>query len=168
VAELRVPATVDDSFREHYRSLILGSLLHSAEVERERHRERGHRLRARRAERVVDRLRPPQRQAPPAPAPLPTPTPAPTPAPPVVVAPVVTAPVVMAPALRSADDDRWFGPGIRRAAFAVWLLTLVALLADLIVLGVGSYATIGADLGLVAMTFVVFFAHIDDLTGPRR
>jgi hypothetical protein len=144
VAELRVPATVENPFREHFRDLILGSLLHSAEAQRERHRSLGHRLRARRAERVVHQLRP---------------TPAePAPAPVVVVAPPVAAAV---------EYDPWFGPGIRRAAFAVWFLTLAALVADVIVLGVDSYATIGADLGLVAMTFVVFFACIDDLTGPR-
>lgn len=50
----------------------------------------------------------------------------------------------------------------------VWLLTLAALVADVVVLGVDSYTTIGADLGLVALTFVLFFAYVDDLTGPRR
>ena len=125
-------------------------------------RARGHRLRARRAERVVDLLRPRRGPAPvPAPAAL---KPPPDPEPAVVVP--VAAPVA-APALAGVEDDPWFGPGIRRTALIVWVLTLAALVADVVVLGVDSYATIGADLGLVAMTFILFFARIDDLTGPR-
>ena len=75
--------------------------------------------------------------------------------------------VVPSAALPGVDYDPWFGPGIRRTALIVWLMTLAALVADVVVLGVDSYATIGADLGLVAMTFILFFARIDDLTGPR-
>ena len=159
MAELRVPEIVEDPFREHYRALILGSVLRSAEVERERHRARGHRLRARRAEQVIARLRPPTPRSKPNRILRSSRSPrwlwpfrgrCPRPPPPVV------------------EHDRWFGPGIRRAALIVWLLTLAALVADVVVLGVDSYTTIGADLGLVAMTFILFFAYVDDLTGPRR
>jgi len=165
VAELVVPEVVDDPFREHYRALILGSLLHSAEAQSERHRARGHRLRARRAERAVLRLRPPPVETLARPA---------EPEYRVVVAepPFQAAPLVVAPApareAPSVEHEPWFGPGIRRTAFAVWLLTLIALIADVLVLGIDSYPTIGADLGLVAMTFVLFFSCIDDLMGPRR
>jgi hypothetical protein len=166
VAELRVPEMVEDPFREHYRALILGSVLRTAEVERELHLARGHRLRARRAERVIARLRPPgpRNEAEPNPPVEPEPTVAvavPAPLPVAVPAPVP------APALPSVDYDPWFGPGIRRTALIVWVMTLGALVADVVVLGVDSYTTIGADLGLVAMTFILFFAYVDDLTGPR-
>ncbi len=157
MTELRVPEVVEDPFREHYRALILGSVLQSAEAQSERHRARGRRLRARRAETVIARLRParPERRDPPPPSPPPE-----QPPPASVAAP---APV---PALVAVDLDPWFGPGARKTAFAVWLLTVVALVADVIVLGVGSDATIAADLGLVAMTFFLFFVCIDDLTAP--
>jgi hypothetical protein len=159
VAELRVPEVVEDPFREHYRALILGSVLRSAEVERERHRARGHRLRARRAEQVIARLRPP------------TPRVETEPNPPVEPEPTAAAAVpvpVSAPEAPGVEHDRWFGPGIRRTALIVWLMTLAALVADVVVLGVDSYTTIGADLGLVAMTCILFLVYIDDLTGPRR
>ena len=158
MAELRVPEIVEDPFREHYRALILGSVLRTAEVERERHRARGHRLRARRAERVIARLRPPSPRIETEPNRPVEPEPA---------VPVAVPAPVSAPALPSVDYDPWFGPGIRRTALIVWVMTLGALVADVVVLGVKSYTTIGADLGLVAMTFILFFAYIDDLTGPR-
>ncbi len=60
--------------------------------------------------------------------------------------PPVAAPAPV-PALVTVDLDPWFGPGARKTAFAVWLLTVVALVADVVVLGVGSDATIAADLG---------------------
>jgi hypothetical protein len=53
VAELRVPGLADTPFRDHYRALILGSALRSAEAEAERLRAEGHGFRARRAERDV-------------------------------------------------------------------------------------------------------------------
>ena len=160
MAELRVPEIVEDPFREHYRALILGSVLRSAEVERERHRAGGHRLRARRAEQVITRLRPPTPRIETEPNPPVEPEPA--------VAVAVPGPVSAPAAPSVVEHDRWFGPGIRRAALIVWLLTLAALVADVVVLGVDSYTTIGADLGLVAMTFILFFAYVDDLPGPRR
>jgi hypothetical protein len=63
------------------------------------------------------------------------------------------------------DYEPWFGTGLRRTAAVVWFATLAALVANLVVLGVDSYATAAADLGLVAMTFLWFAACIDDLIG---
>jgi hypothetical protein len=180
MAELRVPGIVEDPFREHYRALVMGSLLRAAESQSERHRLRGNKLRARRAERVAQRLRPMQEPQPVvvaeprpvAPEPVvrqpiaPEPVlPAPA-APPVVVAPPVVEPV--APRATREGYEPWFGTTIRRAAAVVWFATLAALLANVIVLGIGSPATAVADLGLVAMTFVWFAASIDDLIGPSR
>ncbi len=60
---LHVPALTSDardvrlSFRRHYRSLIVNSLLESAEEELARHRAEKHRLRAWRAERTARRAR---------------------------------------------------------------------------------------------------------------
>jgi hypothetical protein len=150
VIELRVPELVEDPFREHYRELIVGSIVRAAEAQSARHRARGHKLRARRAERVVALLRPVE----PLPAqPVVVPQPAVEPAPRLV-------PVV--------EYEAWFSRRIRRTAAAVWFATLAALLANLVVLGVDSPATGVADLGLVAMTFIWFFACIDDLLGYRR
>jgi hypothetical protein len=178
VAELLVPGLVEDPFREHYRALVMGSLLRAAEAQSERHRLRGHKLRARRAERVAERLRPvqppppstvipgPRFAAPVAPAPVAVEAPVVTGPPVVTEAPVVTA--ATAPSIPHADAEPWFGTTIRRAAAVVWFATLAALVANVIVLGIDSPATIAADLGLVAMTFVWFFACIDDLIEPRR
>jgi hypothetical protein len=176
VAELRVPGIVEDPFREHYRALVMGSLLRAAEAQSERHRLRGNKLRARRAERVAQRLRPVQEPPPvivtepPPAAPEPV-VPVPV-APPVVVAPpVLVAPPVVEPVAPSATRDGyepWFGTTIRRTAAVVWFATLAALVANVIVLGIDSPATAVADLGLVAMTFVWFAACIDDLIGPSR
>jgi hypothetical protein len=147
VVELRVPELVEDPFREHYRALIIGSILQAAETQSALHRSRGHKLRARRAERVADRLRASE------------PTPA---ADPVVI--VVPEPVVETPRfVPVVEYDPWFSQRIRRTAALVWFATLGTLLANLVVLGVDSYATAAADLGLVAMSFVWFFAWIDDL-----
>ena len=55
--DLLVPKRVPDPFRDHYRALVLGALLRTAETETERHRASGHRLRARRAEQAAARLR---------------------------------------------------------------------------------------------------------------
>jgi len=158
VVELRVPELVEDPFREHYRALIVGSILRAAEAQSERHRARGHKLRARRAERVVALLRPvepaparPERVV--APVRVVAPEPAPQPAPRLV-------PVV--------EYEAWFGQTIRRTAGIVWFATFAALVANVVVLGVDSPATGVADLGLVAMTFIWFFACIDDLLGYRR
>ena len=57
MAELTVPEVEQDPFREHYRRLILGSLLHAAETRSAQERESGHRMRAARAERDIARLR---------------------------------------------------------------------------------------------------------------
>jgi len=134
VVELRVPELVKDPFREHYRALIVGSMLRAAEAESVRHHARGHRIRARRAERVVDRLRP--------------------------------GPPVTAPPLPSMVSDTWPAPRLRRAASVVWFAMLGALVANIVFLGFDSYATAAADLGLVAITLVWFFACIDDVLGP--
>jgi hypothetical protein len=172
VADLLVPGLVEDPFREHYRTLVMGSLLRAAEAQTERHRVRGHKLRARRAERVAERLRPVQPPPPPNVIPEPVLAAPVAPAPVVLEAPVVTtAPAVTevtAPSIPQVDAEPWFGTTIRRAAAVVWFATLAALVANVIVLGVDSPATIAADLGLVAMTFVWFFACVDDLIGPRR
>jgi hypothetical protein len=154
VVELRVPEVVEDPFREHYRELVMGSLLRAAEARAERHRARGHRLRTRRSERIAQRLRTAQG--------LPLPD-VPTP---VAVAAPVEAPVIRAPRLPAATDVPWFGTSIRRAVAVLWFATLAALLANVVVLGIDSYATAAADLGLVVMTFVWFAASIDDLIPP--
>jgi hypothetical protein len=170
VAELLVPGIVEDPFREHYRSLVIGSLLRAAEAQGERHRLRGHKLRARRAERVAQRLRPVQKpptiaapERPPVPEPV---APEAFVAPPPAAAPLPAA--ERAPRVPEDAYEPWFGTNIRRAAAAVWFLTLAALVANVIVLGIDSPATVAADLGLVAMTFVWFAASIDDLIGPDR
>ena len=146
MVELRVPELVEDPFREHYRALIVGSILHAAETQSVAHRARGHKLRARRAERVAERLRPPERL--------------------VAVEPVAVAraaPVEAPQFVPMVEYDPWFSQRIRRTAALVWLATLAALMANLAVLGINSYATAAADLGLVTMSFVWFFACIDDL-----
>jgi hypothetical protein len=159
VAELRVPGIVEDPFREHYRSLVMGSLLRAAEAQSERHRLRGHKLRARRAERVAARLRPVQR-------PLVDVVSERTPVPESVAA--LTLVEEPAPRLREVAYKPWFGTTIRRAAAVVWFAMLAALIANVIVLGIESPATAAADLGLIAMTFVWFAASIDDLIEPTR
>jgi hypothetical protein len=180
VAELLVPEIVEDPFREHYRSLVMGSLLRAAEAQTERHRLRGHKLRARRAERVAQRLQPVREPLPvPERAPVPEPqivvpgpvVPVPVPPEPVAAPPRIVAPPPVeetVPTVPAADYEPWFGANIRRAAAVVWFATLAALIANVIVLGLDSPATIAADLGLVAMTFVWFAASIDDLIGPGR
>jgi hypothetical protein len=144
VVELRVPEVVEDPFREHYRELVMGSLLRAAEARTERHRARGHRLRTRRSERMVRQLRTAHG------APLPD-VPAPVP-----------------PRLPVATELPWFGTTIRGAVAALWFATLAALVANVLVLGIDSYATAAADLGLVVMTFLWFAACIDDLIPPGR
>ena len=159
MAELRVPGIVEDPFREHYRSLVMGSLLRAAEAQSERHRLRGHKLRARRAERVAARLRPVQR-------PLVDVVSERTPVPESVAG--LTLVEEPAARLREVAYKPWFGTTIRRAAAVVWFAMLAALIANVIVLGIESPATAAADLGLIAMTFVWFAASIDDLIEPTR
>jgi hypothetical protein len=57
VAELLVPEAIENPFRAHYRRLILGSALHTAEAELDRLRSTGHRRRAQRVDRVAGTLR---------------------------------------------------------------------------------------------------------------
>jgi hypothetical protein len=145
VVELLVPELADEPFREHYRELILGSVLHAAEAQSVRHRERGHRLRARRFERVVALLQP----AAEAPQAVPG-----------------TASPSQAPALSPPSrgpSTPWFGRRLRLAAGLVWLTTLGLLLTDIAVLGVHAWTTTLADVGLIAMSFVLFFVYVDDL-----
>ena len=156
MTELMVPPVVEDSFREHYRELILGTVLRAAEAQSARHRARGHRLRARRAERVAERLRPAPLAPPLPPEPLPVVESEPAPA-------LVAEP---APARVEVEYECWFGPRIRTAARLVWFATLALLVADIAVLGINSLMTSAADLGLVAMTIVWFCVGIDDLIAP--
>ena len=157
MVELRVPEVVEDPFREHYRELVMGSLLRAAEARTRLHRARGHRLRTRRSERMVLRLRT-ALGAPLADPPAPVTVPAP------VEAPVLAA----APGPTLATDLPWFGTTVRRAVAGLWFATLAALIANVLVLGIDSYATGAADLGLVVMTFLWFAACIDDLIPPSR
>ena len=106
MAELRVPGIVDDPFREHYRALVMGSLLRAAEEQTERHRLRGHRLRTRRAERAAERLRPVQK---PVHVMLPYPEPLALEPPVAVEAPVGSL------VLPEIAYEPWFGTTIRRA-----------------------------------------------------
>ena len=156
MVELRVPEVVEDPFREHYRELVMGSLLRAAESRARRHRERGHRLRTRRSERMVRQLRTAQGSSL---VDLPAP---------VAVAAPVEAPVLAPPRRPVATDVPWFGTATRRAVAGLWFATLAALIANVLVLGIESYATAAADLGLVVMTFVWFAASIDDLIPPGR
>jgi hypothetical protein len=57
MAELTVPELAQDPFREHYRQLVLGSLLQAAEARSVEERQSGHRRRAARAERDAARIR---------------------------------------------------------------------------------------------------------------
>jgi hypothetical protein len=155
VVELRVPEVVEDPFREHYRELVMGSLLRAAEARTQRHRARGHRLRAHRSERMARRLRITQGALADVPAPVPVPVP-------------VEAPVLAAPRPPVATDLPWFGTTVRRAVAVIWFATLATLIANVLVLGIDSYATAAADLGLVVMTFLWFAACIDDLIPPSR
>ena len=57
VSEIKVPALVENSFRTHYRNLVLGSLLHAADREALARRSCGQAIRARRAERAAVHVR---------------------------------------------------------------------------------------------------------------
>jgi len=57
VNEVRTPALETDPFEVYFHDLIVGTLVRSAEEELEYRRARGHRLRARRAERMVEGMR---------------------------------------------------------------------------------------------------------------
>ena len=57
MADLLVPERVPDPFREHYRALVLGSVLRTAEGDLARHRASGHWFRARRAEQAAREVR---------------------------------------------------------------------------------------------------------------
>jgi hypothetical protein len=57
VPDMGIPELTDGSFEARYRELVLGSLLRVAELQERRHRVLGHRVRARRAERVVRSVR---------------------------------------------------------------------------------------------------------------
>ncbi len=134
VRELRVPQPIVDPFREHYRGLILDSLLRAAETEASLHRRRGRRLRARRAERAVERV------------------------------------LVLTGALPPAASarERWFGLRLRAATRIAWLATLGLLIADLAVVGIHSWTTSVADVGLMLLTLLWFVVSIEDLAGPAR
>ena len=156
MTELMVPPVVEDSFREHYRELILGSFFSAAEAQSARHRARGHRsgrggpsgspndcarlLPPRRCSRSRSRWssRSPHRPSSPS----------------------------RQPARVEVEYECWFGPRIRTAARLVWFATLALLVADIAVLGINSLMTSAADLGLVAMTIVWFCVGIDDLIAP--
>ena len=56
MTELRVPAYVRDPFRAHFRELVVGSLLRSAEDQMALHQASGHQFRARKAELAAQRL----------------------------------------------------------------------------------------------------------------
>jgi hypothetical protein len=121
-------------------------------------------------------------EAPPAVEPLPlaeaVPAPVITPVrvrlePPVAVAapaPVVEAKrpgVAQPPVLPMiVDGEPWFGAGARRAAAAVWALTLAVLVCNTVVFGFRSWATGAADLALVTLT-LVWFAVADTGRSPR-
>ncbi len=164
--ELLVPGPVSDPFREHYRELIVSSLQRSAREQSTFYREHHRRRRAARYERAVallDGAAPVVAEAaPPAPPVLvaatravESPTPAPAPVP--VVVPVLVGEV-------------GFGPTLRRAVAAVWLLTLATLAVNIAVLGFRSWATGAADLGLIALTLVWLAIASEDageLAGSR-
>jgi hypothetical protein len=166
VRELIVPEVADDPFREHFRELILGSVLRSAEAQSERHRARGHRFRARRAERVAERLRPPPAAQPPVSAPVQVIEPEPVPAVVVEPEPVSAVAVEPAPVRVEVEYEPRFGSRLRVAAGLVWLATFAVLVCDIAAFGIESWATSAADLGLIVMTLVWFCVCIDDLVAP--
>ena len=131
---MRVPPAVENSFRAHYRELILGSALRIAESEIDRLHSSGQEWRARRAERVAGRLR--GLTGVPVPASLPLPAPA---------------------------QERWFGGSLRRLVRVVWVAAAGFLLVDVVSFGLRSSSTTVADLALIVVTAVWFGVSIDDL-----
>ncbi len=154
--ELLVPGPVRDPFREHYRELIVSSLQRSAQDQSRLYREQHRRRRAARYERAAAQLRGASAVVAEA-------------APPVVVVPppvVVEAPPPVAARVPAVVPvlvgEVGFGPTLRRAVAAVWLLTLATLAVNIAVLGFRSWATGAADLGLIALTLVWFAIASDD------
>jgi hypothetical protein len=162
VAELLVPELSDLAFREHYRGLILGAVLRSAETQRELYRARGQHRRARRAEHVVALLggaKPvarPELQITLEPVPEPPPVPLPK-------RPSEPAVAPAAPVTAVTSANRWVGPRLKSAARVLWFVTAALLVCDVVVFGIESWTTTAADLGLIVVSLVWFIVCIDDL-----
>jgi hypothetical protein len=142
MADLLVPQRIPDPFRDHYRALVLGSVLRAAETETERHRARGHRRRARRAEETAAQLRlltaalPPTATVPRAAA--------------IEVAPATTIPARgVGGALRA-----WIGIG--------WVAALALFALSLAVAGIDSWTTTVTDVALIVLTFAWFWVWSGD------
>jgi hypothetical protein len=183
--ELRVPELVENPFRELYRGLIVTSMLRSVEEQEALSRDRHQLRRASRYERAAAQLGAAVAEAPvkpvavpPVAAPLVETVPAPSitavsvrldpPSPVAAPAPIVVterAESAQAFVLPVIAAEPWCGPGIRRAAAAVWVLTMVVLVANTIVLGFDSWATGAADLTLIGLTLVWFATAVVD-AGP--
>lgn len=138
-----VPELPADAFAPHYRRVIRGALLRSAEARHELHLEQGHRLRARRAERVVLALR--RLDAP--------------------IEPDVQAARATEREPPAGFADRFFSSGSRAVVRAAWLVTLALLVADVVLFGIRSWQTGVADVGLIVLTFLWFAVSVEDLTG---
>jgi hypothetical protein len=167
VAELLVPELADLDFREHYRTLILGAVRRSAEAQRELYRARGQHRRARKADHVVALLggaklvTRPELEISLEPVPEPPPIP-------LRKQPLMPAVAPPAPVTAVAAADRWVGPRLRSAARILWFVTAAVLICDVAVLGIESWTTTAADLGLIVVTVVWFVVRVDDLIGPAE
>ena len=173
--ELLVPESVENPFRELYRGLIVSSIQHSIEQQKalDRNRRRGRRWRGSRFEHAPSESGGVVADAPvEAAGPLVA-----TPVEKVALAPAVTpvrvrleppAPVVQAErpgreaeaVLPLIAAEPLLGAGVRRAAAAVWGLTLAVLVVNTIVVGFDSWVTGASDLALITMTLAWFAISI--------
>ncbi len=185
--ELVVPGLVENPFRELFRGLIVTSMLRSVEEQEALHRDRNRRRRASRCERAAAELGAVVAGTPAKAAVAPSPSVAvAAPVVPATEVEVAPAPAITAAAARLQPPEpvavaesvveperpgpegtfvvpvivaeTWAGPGVRRAAAAVWTLVLVALVVNTVVLGFDSWATGAADLALITLTLVWFAA----------
>jgi hypothetical protein len=182
--ELLVPELVENPFRELYRELIVSSILRSVEQQEARYRDSRRRRRASRYKQAAAELGQSVARAPTRPdvAPEVVPAavvekaqaPAITPVPVRLDPPAPTAveaePPVPAAAVQPVvvSYEPWFGTGVRRLAAGVWVLVLVALVANVIVLGFDSWGTGAADLTLMIVTLAWFATAVADPGLPDR
>lgn len=70
-------------------------------------------------------------------------------------------------ALNPGQAHPWFGARLRALTRLVWLVSVALLALDLVTLGIHTWTTTVADLGVVVLTFVWFFVCVEDLAQPR-
>ncbi len=61
-----------------------------------------------------------------------------------------------------------FGPAFRSSIRLLWLVALVLLVVDLAVLGIDSWTTTIADVGLIVLTLAWFWVCVEDLVLSRE